>query len=85
MNTVIGIAIIKPGIPHRKPQNMSITKTAITLIEKDLPIKIGSKIAPNVTCTIEIAKMKKNKVLVGSSSTNAKIDNKMTDINEPTI
>ena len=28
----IGIAIIKPGIPHKNPQNISITNTAITLI-----------------------------------------------------
>ena len=77
-NTVIGIAIIKPGMPHKNPQNISITNTAIMFIEKDLPIKIGSKIAPKTTWTRVIESTKKKSVLVGSNSTNAKIDNKIT-------
>jgi hypothetical protein len=85
INTVIGIAIIKPGIPQRNPQNMSITNTVIILMEKDFPIKMGSKIAPNRICTLVITTIKKNSVLVGSSSINAKIDSEMTAINDPTI
>jgi hypothetical protein len=38
-------------------------------MENDLPINIGSKIAPNITCTIVIERIKKNNVLVGSNST----------------
>lgn len=49
INTVKGMAIIKPGIPQMYPQSISITKMAIMLIEKDLPINIGSKTPPNNT------------------------------------
>ena len=85
MNTVMGMAIIRPGIPHINPQSINIIRTVITFIEKDFPMKIGSKIAPNNTCTPVIERIKKNSVLVGSSSTKAKIDKSMTEINEPTI
>ncbi len=54
-------------------------------MENDLPIKIGSKILPNKTWTPVIESTKKNKVLVGSSCTKAKSDNKITETNEPTI
>jgi len=81
----MGMAMIKPGIPQRNPQNISITNTAIIFMENDFPIKIGSKIAPKRTWTLVMATIKKNKVLVGSSSTKAKIERDMTAINEPTI
>ena len=85
IKTVIGIAIIKPGIPQIKPQSINIINTAITFMENDFPIKTGSSIAPNKTCTPEIDRIKKNSVLVGSNSTKAKIDSSITDINDPTI
>ena len=77
--------MIKPGIPQRKPQNINITKTAMTLMEKDFPIKIGSNMAPKTTCTPVIDSIKKNRVLVGSNSTKAKIERSITEIKEPTI
>jgi hypothetical protein len=46
INTVMGMAIINPGIPHKNPQNINITKTVIILIENDFPIKTGSIMAP---------------------------------------
>ena len=85
IKTVIGIAIIKPGIPQRNPQNISITNTAITFMENDFPIKMGSKIAPNNTCTPVMLRIKKNKVLVVSNSTKAKMESNITVIKEPTI
>src|SRR5699024_648451 len=51
INTVSGIDIINPGTPQIYPQNISITKIVITLIEKDFPIKIGSRMVPKITCT----------------------------------
>ena len=83
--TVIGMAIINPGIPHKNPQNISITKTAITLIEKDLPMNTGSNIAPNSTCTPDMVMIKKSNVPVALNSTKAIIDNSMTVMKDPTI
>ena len=77
--------MIKPGTPQINPQNINITNTAIMFIEKDFPIKIGSKIAPKRTWTEVIEITKKSKILDISNSTNAKIDNKITVINDPTI
>src|SRR5690606_28370645 len=54
-------------------------------IEKDFPINTGSKIDPKTTWTRVIASIKKSNVLVGSSSTKAKIDKLMTEIKEPII
>lgn len=47
--TVIGMDMISPGMPQTKPQSISITKIVITLMEKDFPMKIGSKIPPKST------------------------------------
>ena len=47
-NTVIGIDIINPGIPHKYPQNINITSIEITFIENDFPMKTGS-ITPPLT------------------------------------
>ena len=84
-NTVIGIAIINPGIPQMKPQNISITKTVIIFIEKDFPIKTGSKILPKSTCTIVIDSTKKNNTLLNSNSTKAKRLHSITVTKDPTI
>ena len=84
-NTVIGIAIINPGIPQIKPQNINITKTAIMFIEKDFPINTGSKILPYNTCVPAIDSTKNRSLLDVSNSTNAKRDNSITVIKEPTI
>jgi len=48
-NTVIGIDIINPGTPQIYPQSINDTKIAITLMEKDFPINMGSQTLPNAT------------------------------------
>lgn len=47
MNTVRGIAMINPAMPHIYPQSMSITRTVMIFTEKVFPINTGSKTAPN--------------------------------------
>ena len=84
-NTVIGIHMIIPGIPQRNPQSINITNTVIIFMEKDLPMKIGSRMDPKVTCTDETARKNRNIVLVESISTIAKSVTIITAINEPTI
>ena len=85
INTVTGIQTIIPGTPQRNPQNMSITKMVITLIENDLPIKMGSKIPPIMSCTSVIVSIKNNKIPVGSNSIKANMDKHNTEIIEPII
>ena len=85
MKTVIGIDNIIPGTPQMNPQNISITKTVMILIEKDFPINIGSKIEPNSTWAPVIEMIKKARWLPGSNSTKAKIVSIITVINEPII
>ena len=85
INTVIGMQRIIPGTPQRNPQNMSITKMVITLIENDLPIKMGSKMPPIMSCTSVIVSIKNNKIPVGSNSIKANMDKHNTEIIEPII
>ena len=85
INTVIGIDIIRPGMPQIYPHSISIISTVITFKENVFPINTGFKIPPIISCTDVMQRIKNNKVPVGSISTKANSDKNNTEMNEPTI
>ena len=77
--------MIIPGIPHKYPQNINITRIAITFMENVFPMKIGSKIAPNNISIPPTTAKKKNRVVGASISTKANSVMAITAITEPII
>src|SRR6056297_1788469 len=81
----MGMAKIKPGTPHKNPQNINIINTVTILIENDLPNMIGSTIDPKTTCTA-VNKMMANSAVPGNCiSIKVKIETATVETMEPTI